>query len=393
MTREEILEQISINLDDAIQYCLHHEVGMGVLRELGATDLDTPGVEIFLASMPTTPTGVLDQLIQRGNHEVTRLLSQKPALHSKLSAHPDPVVRQQVAENRHIAPNIAQQLARDEAVAVRVALAKNPVILTNVQHVLLADPVPFVRLALLENRRLEPEFMDGLSDDMNPTVHACTLLSPKLSPVCMKSWAEFDEELGQLALAHRNDLPPAIVNLLSQSKYPSVQQALLRQPSLPEEFLAAQAVSEDSAVLHIIVNRKHLSADLQRSLIANPALSLDSKRAMAQRADLTDEVGTALCDTGDLKLLRHLAVNLAPQLSATRMRLTTCGSPLILKLLLVIPTAHTPEVLSSLVLHATEDVLSHLAYRSISCEALLPEAQERLRNCVLPSVRELVGAV
>ena len=114
---------------------------------------------------------------------------------------------------------------------------------------------------------------------------------------------------------------------------------------------------------------------------------------MAQRADLADEVGTALCDTGDLKLLRHLAVNLAPQLSATRMRLTTCGSPLILKLLLVIPTAHTPEVLSSLVLHATEDVLSHLAYRSISCEALLPEAQERLRNCVLPSVRELVGAV
>ncbi|MBQ4479871.1 MAG: hypothetical protein II943_04450 [Victivallales bacterium] len=391
MTREEILEQISVNLADAIQYCQHHEVGMGVLRELGTNDLDTPGVEIFLASMPTTPTRVLDQLIQRGNHEVTRLLSQNPALHPKLSEHPDPAVRQQVAENRRIAPAIAQQLARDEAVGVRVALAKNPTILANVQRVLLADPVPFVRLALLDNRRLEPEFMDGLSDDLNPTVHACTLLAPKLSPVFMKSWAEYDEELGQLALAHRDDLPPAIVNLLSQSKYPSVQLALLRQPSLPEEFLAAHVASEDPSVLRIIANRRNLSAELQRALIANPAFPLELKRTMAQRADLADEVGSNLCDTGDSELLRDLAVNLAPQLSATRMRLTQCGFPFVLKLLLANPLAHTPEVLSSLVLHATEDVLSHLAYRSISCESLLPEAQERLRNSILPSVRELAA--
>ena len=66
---------------------------------------------------------------------------------------------------------------------------------TNIQRILLEDPVPFVRLALLENRRLDSEFLDGLSDDLNPTVHACTLLVPNLSPLCMKSWAEFDEEL------------------------------------------------------------------------------------------------------------------------------------------------------------------------------------------------------
>ena len=394
MTREEILEKISVSLPDAIQYCKEHheEVGLGVLRELGTNDLDTPGVDIFLASMGSTPTRVLDSLIQRGNPEVTRLLCQNPALHLKLSEHPNPVVRQQVAENRRLSSTIAQQLAQDEAVEVRVALAKNPMIPTNIQRILLEDPVPFVRLALLENRRLDSEFLDGLSDDLNPTVHACTLLVPNLSPLCMKSWAEFDEELGQLMLTQRDDLTPTVVNLLAQSKYPSVQRALLRQPSLPEEFLVSHIASGDPAVLRIIVQRKSLSPELQRTLMELPAMPLEIMRILAKREDLSDEIGVRLSTSSDAETLENLAMNLAPQLTATRMQLTQCGQSYVLKLMLANPKTHTPEALSSWVLHATEDVLSHLAYRAISCEGLVPEAQERLRNCALPSVQQLVGS-
>ena len=299
-----------------MQRGLHSEIGLGVLREL-ANDLETPGVDVFLASMPGTPTRVLDLLIQRNNPEVIRLLAQNPNLHTKLSTHPDAAVRRLVAENRRLSPTIAVQLAKDEAVEVRVALAKNQIIPTNIQRILLQDPVPFVRLALLENRRLDSEFMDGLSDDLNPTVHACTLLAPRLSALCMKSWAEFDEELGQLALAQRTDLPPPIIAKLAQSKYPRVRLALLRHSTLPETLLADYVASEDAEVLRILANRETLAADLQLALIENPALPSDAKLLLAQRTDLADQAGLRLCEAATPELLQQLALNLTPELPAT----------------------------------------------------------------------------
>ncbi|MBR4124992.1 MAG: hypothetical protein IKR13_02205, partial [Victivallales bacterium] len=316
MTREEILQQISTDPAQAVQLYQNSDLGLGVLREL-ANDLETPGVDVFLASMPGTPSRVLDILIQRNNPEVIRLLAQNPALHTKLAAHPDAMVRQLIAENRRLTPAIAMQLAKDAEASVRVALAKNPIIPTNIQRILLQDPVPFVRLALLENRRLEAEFMDGLSDDLNPTVHACTLLTPRLSPLCMKSWAEFDEELGQLVLSKRGDLPPPVVTKLSQSKYPSVRLSLLRHQALPDELLAPYLDSEDPEVLRILANRESLSPDTQHALLANPAFPPDARLALAQRTDLADAVGVELCETPTPELLQHLALNLTPELPAT----------------------------------------------------------------------------
>lgn len=387
MTREEILQQIATNLGEAVQRGLHSEIGLGVLREL-ANDLETPGVDVFLASMPGTPTRVLDLLMQRNNPEVIRLLALNPNLHAKLATHPDAAVRRLVAENRRLVPTIALQLAKDEAVEVRVALAKNQMIPTNIQRILLQDPVPFVRLALLENRRLDSEFMDGLSDDLNPTVHACTLLAPRLSPLCMKSWAEFDEELGQLALAQRADLPPPIIAKLAQSKYPRVRLALLRHNTLSENLLADYVISEDTEVLRILANRETLAADLQLALIENPALPPDAKLLLAQRTDLADQAGLQLCENATPELLQLLAINLTPELPATRLRLTEIGDSLLLKLLLANPFVATPEILSSLIVHATEDVLSHLVYRGITCPGLSQEARNRLASNALPNVRQ-----
>ena len=83
MTREEILQEIADNLGEAVQHGLHSESGLGVLREL-ANDLDTPGVDVFLASMPGTPSRVLDLLMQRNNPEVIRLLAQTDELNRQL---------------------------------------------------------------------------------------------------------------------------------------------------------------------------------------------------------------------------------------------------------------------------------------------------------------------
>ena len=387
MTREEILPQIVANVGEAVARYKDSALNLGVLREL-ANDLETPGVDVFLASMPGTPSRVLDLLMQRNNPEVIRLLVQNPNLHAKLAAHPDAAVRKLVAESRRLTPATAQQLAKDEAPEVRVALAKNPLIPVNIQRILLMDEVTFVRIALLENRRLEPEFMNALLDDVNPAVHACALLTPRLSPLHMVSWAEYNEELGQLALSRRNDLTPNAIKLLAQSPFPTVRLSLLKHQNLPEDALAEYIASDDAEVLRILARRETLAPDTQQAPLENPALPADARLLPAQRADLADAVGVALCDNAAPELLQCLALNLTPQLDETRKRLTEIGNSYLLKLLLANPFANTPEILSSLILHATEDVLSHLAYRALPCDGVSPEAIARLRANALPSVRQ-----
>ena len=101
MTREEILPQIVANVGEAVARYKDSALNLGVLREL-ANDLETPGVDVFLASMPGTPSRVLDLLMQHNNPEVIRLLVQNPNLHAKLAAHPDATVRKLVAESRRL---------------------------------------------------------------------------------------------------------------------------------------------------------------------------------------------------------------------------------------------------------------------------------------------------
>ncbi|MBP5300013.1 MAG: hypothetical protein J6Y80_01285 [Victivallales bacterium] len=397
MTREEILQQISASLPDAVRYYQDpsHEVGLTLLRELAQNDLGIPGVALFLASMPHTPSRVLEQLAQLDDLEVALKLANNPALHPKLAVHPNPAVRRLIAAHRRLVPGIAQQLAKDSDAFVREELAKNSLIPTNIQRTLLADPVPFVRLALLENRHLDSEFMDGLSDDLNPTVHACALLTPRLSPLCMKSWSEFDEELGQLALSRRTDLHPGVVTRLAESAYPRVRQSLLQhQPNFPEELLAEFLASPEPAVLLRLVSRPQLSARSQHALLENPAFPPEGRLALAKRGDLADEAGVALVEgNSSSEVLQALAQNLAEGLSRTRCALAACHDPFLLKLLLANPYAiQEPQTLSTLVMNASDDVLCHLPYRGIPCAELTPEARERLAHCALPSVRALVVA-
>ena len=114
----------------------------------------------------------------------------------------------------------------------------------------------------------------------------------------------------------------------------------------PDELLAPYLDSEDPEVLRILANRESLSPDTQHALLANPAFPPDARLALAQRTDLADAVGVELCETPTPELLQHLALNLTPELPATRLRLTELGDSYLLKLLLANPFAITPEILS-----------------------------------------------
>ncbi len=367
-------------------------VETGLLREL-ANDLDTPGVARFLVAMPNTPSRVLDNIIRQGDIECLRILAANPAYQERLSNHENQEVRQVVAGCRNLPFSVALQLCADPAFQVRMTLAKNPSIPPKIQLKLSSDPVPFVRMALLENRKLDEEFQVGLGDDIDTTVHLSTLLMPRLSYVCMKIWSEFDEELGQLALARRQDLPPNIQETLSKSKYPSVLQELLKYQKLSDETLVTFASSGDEATLLALLEQPELSVTVQlRSWKwgeATPAV----KQKLAQNPSLADEVGVMMVGDGaDSGLLELLAQNPSANLTATRKLLAESGQPRVLKLLAGHPAVkESNELLSAIIENAGDDVLPHVAYRRLNCSGVSEAARQRLLNSQLHSVRNLVA--
>jgi hypothetical protein len=392
LTKEDILERINLGVDSAIKLFMRNGVEMRLLRELAASDLETPGVEEFLAAMPNTPSSILNTLLQRGRPAVVQILAQNVLMLPKIAASEDSAVRVLAAQSRKLPPTIALQLVNDSAIEVRLALAHNPVIPPNIQLKLSKDCVSFVRLALLDNKKLDEEFQIGLGDDCDTLVHACALCVPHLSPACMRIWAEFDEELGQLALAGRSDLPPPIVQMLCKSRFDSVRLRLLQKQKLEDAQLKEFALSGDEQVKLVIASREELSEELLAVLWNNGDCSSAVRLKLAASPALSDAIALELlgrASSSDHELLQTLALNPSEHLEQTRQQLLTLGSSYLCKLLLANPQATHEPVLSALIQSAPEEALSHLVYRRIDCSQVTDAARERLRNATLPSVRAL----
>ncbi len=392
MTKEDILERIHVGVDSAIKLFMRNGVEMRLLRELAASALDEPGVDEFLAAMPNTPSSILNTLLQRGRPAVVQNLAQNVLMLPRIAASEDAAIRLYAAQSRKLTPVIAAQLVNDSSIDVRLALAHNPVIPPNIQLKLSKDNISFVRLALLDNKKLDEEFQIGLGDDCDTLVHACTLCVQHLSPACMRIWAEFDEELGQLALASRNDLPPPIVQMLCKSRFDSVRLRLLQNQKLDDDQLIAFAADGDEQVKLAIASREDLSDALIVALWNDGDCSNAVRIKLAASPTLSDSIALELlgrASSSDHELLQTLALNPSDHLEETRNQLLTIGNSYVCKLLLANPHAIREPLLSALIQKAPEETLSHLVYRHIDCSQISDAARERLRNATLPSVKTL----
>lgn len=391
LTKEELLQHIQTDTAEAIRSCMQGTpLDLGLLREL-AKETSTPGVELFLASMPNTPSRILESLESSSDSVVLRQLAMNPNCLARMVGSASEAARLAASQSRKLSQPMALRLAEDQSLAVRVELAKNPVISTPVQLKLSQDPVPFVRIALLDNKKLVDEFQVGLGDDMDSAVHLVTLLAPRLSHECMSIWAQEGEELAQLALAHRSDLTPDIVAKLSHSPHPSVLLSLLQHQQIAEAALADFATRGDEATALAILKRPALSDELQKALWDSKKTLPSIPVAFSIHPSLGDAVGLELAESTNAEILQNLAMNLSDALQETRKRLANSNDPYLLKVLLANKLCQTPEVLEQIVLHGDDVVLCHIAYRHLDCSGLSTEAKERLSKCPMPTVRALAS--
>jgi hypothetical protein len=361
-----------------------------LLREL-ADKNDSLQVRIFLAGQANVPGRILDQLLSGGELEVLRVLAANDRLLyaqlQRLAKHADVQVRVSLAGNKAVNGPIALTLCADPELEVRMALAANPVISPRIQAMLSSDECSLVRAELLRLSRLDEEIQFALCDDWDLLIHIKTLLSPRLSLACLKTWAASGELVSQLAIASRRNLPEEILLVLSGSPHRPVQLALLEAGKVTEEHLLQLVRDGGLEVRKKAAARKGLSLALQRILSqdGNDEVLLP----LAANPDLDDGIGRFLAQGQHPGLLRALAGN-SGNLPATRQALVACADPALHKLLLANAALSAKEV-SALIEVCSEEVFYHLFYRKCDCGALSSKARRRLLQSALPSVSRLVA--
>jgi len=389
LTIEDLLQRIQTDTSAAIRfYQQHATIDLGLLREL-AKDLTIPGVALFLASMPNTPSRILETLEHSGDTVVLRQLALNPNCLQRMVNSQDIPARIAAAQSRKLTPQQAQTLVKDPDVAVRVELAKNPTITASTQMKISQDPVPFVRMTLLENRKLEEEFQIGLGDDIDTIVHLAALLVPKLSDASKNIWVKESEELAQLALSRRNDLTPEHVALLAKSQHPSVMLSLLAHQQLPEVSLEGFAQRGDEPTALALLKRNDLSPALQKAIWTTHSEKEAVRMAFAAHPALCDEVGIPLAKQGNTPIRQALAENLSENLPQTRLILAQQGDNALLKILLANPKCHSNDILDTIIIRGDTVVHCHIAARQLDCCGVSDQARKLLLQSPMPAVQAL----
>ena len=172
---------------------------------------------------------------------------------------------------------------------------------------------------------------------------------------------------------------PNIVELISKSPFPSVQKALLRFQSLPEEILARLAAEGDAEVLKILAGRTTLAAPLQETVWERGRGAADVERILAANPGVAPAIALRLTGSEDEDVLKALALNpgSGPDSGTTprpdeedtllevHARLAAAAPEGLRKLLLANPCARCASLIRILAENATPVLKSHMRFRGL----------------------------
>lgn len=211
-----------------------------------------------LVTNPATPGDAVAGYAEHPTAYVRWALAERPDLprhsYAMLAADPAPAVRAAVAENQAIDELLIRSLAGDDTPEVRRRLAHNPAIPLDV----LARIAPITKIG----STLLPRIAAAHPDEI-PTLAR--------SPV---------PEL-RMMLAERQDLPPAVVNLLAEDPDAKVLKSLTRNSRLTDEQLRAIVTRHGVRVVAAVARNPSCSPQLLHDLAAHNPPVQKALRAIA----------------------------------------------------------------------------------------------------------------
>jgi len=366
MNFESLINEIENDLHEALRRYGKVELEPQLMRELATVENSLP-VRLFLASHPSTPGRIVEQMFHEGVPEVLEVLATHPRLPSnmvqQLLRGDDERVRLALAGSKSMSNSSwAVALCADPSWRVRVRLAQNSSIGPRAQAFLSDDPLPFVRSAMLKHPRLDEEVLGVLCDDCDFLVQCKAAQLPKLPLQMLRKFAQSESEALQLIVANRRQLPPVIVQTLCSSEFSSVREALMNSQVLPEEVLMKFAHEGDETLRLKIASQEGVALAVQRVLSTDASLAV--RCALCGNASLDDGLGVFMAVGGNPDILRALAVNTGRLPNVWTLLLQQGDDEL--KKLMLSNESLPQDVIEQIAAGADECLSYHLQYRRLA---------------------------
>ena len=351
-------------------------------------------VLLFLALYPTVPSQVLEDLAEAcTNPEIQAAAATNPRcthlLLVRMAREGGSPVRAALAANKLLNARITAELLTDSDPLVRAALAGNSAIGTPYRTALTLDAEPMVRAALATTAKLPPELILTLSADESAVVRTNVYAFSKAPPELLLGWAQSDDTMAQRLLLHRKNLPDQIIQSLSLSPDPDVQNALHgRYEPTPQQWLA-KAESESDHQRKAAAADERLPAEIQHVLARDPVAEV--RAALASNPQINEDVALCIAASNDPIACQALAQN--PHLpDAGKIELCHHESAEV-RLHMAYRDDLTPSLLDILVNQQQDlNLIGHLALRGIRFAKIAPELLPRLLAHKRPSLRTFATA-
>jgi hypothetical protein len=390
---QDILNEIHADVDDACRRYRGQALPSALLKELADVSAGDTAVQRFLATFAETPSKVLEQLAaETPDEEILALLAAHPrtprTVLRDLIEKGSETVRETVAANRLVSPQVAAGLAKDPSTRVRLRLAANPGAPMRVLVDLAGDPDPAVRGALLKQKQLDVDVLTKLLADPDPLVQARAVMTAPLPDRLPLEWADADDEERQALLLLRQDLADSVLESLCFSPHREIQLAALRRRVLYPDELLGWAENGSPEVRCLIAADISLPEEIQVVVAGDAEAAV--RTALAGNPSLREEPARRLLHDPEPAVLAALAGN--PYLAEpVVMALAQLNHPEIAAALAIRPELPKMAV-RWFIEHGDDTILYQLATAGNLPPRLPPELAQRLAQHRLPSIRQMAAA-
>lgn len=223
---------------------------------------------LFIASYPNSPGKLLKQIIdETSDEEVLARLAVHPRtdreMMMKLCESESIKVRQNLAANKQITPNVSDKIARDSNLAVKAVLAENPSLVSRIQVLLAKDPESFIKTTLALRKEVTPEAVDLLRFDEDFLVKSAIITLLNNNDKYLLSLADSDRLIDQFLLLQKELLSESVLESLTLSSHPEVRTEAIRKKSLNDEELVGLANDPEIEIRRIIAQQHNLPEFVQ----------------------------------------------------------------------------------------------------------------------------------
>lgn len=238
-----------------------------VLQEL--YDTAPPSlIHPFLAAYSNTPSALLNELATISEnvnvliHLVRHPRTPREAL-MQLADHEDPAIREELAANKNLTPQLAMKLAADPHPLVRTVLAENSNLIDRLQLSLSRDESTLVRTALAARRGPSTELVEQLLLDESFAVTATLTATGDLADEQLLKLADSDRYQDQALLLQNDKLPDRVLESLSFSSHPDIALEAIRRKTLNADELIGWAGHADEAIRQTVAAKPNLPVEIQ----------------------------------------------------------------------------------------------------------------------------------